>query len=93
MWDFVYSYSHFANLICAGRQDVISGGVKTESSNGSFVNSHQLQSLRRRDVPNPDRRIVWRRDDDVLCRMVHDAVDLLRVTFENGNNLKQIIGL
>ena len=77
------------NLISGRRQDVVSGGVQRKSGDRSVVNPHQLQGLRGRNVPDADGRVVRGRDDHVLRRVVDDAVDLLGVAFENGNDLKK----
>lgn len=77
------------DLICARRQDVISSCVKTETCNGSFVNSQHLDCLRRADVPDANGCVVRGRDDDILAGVIDDAVDLLCVAFENGDNLRR----
>ena len=63
--------------------------MKTETSDGSFVNSQHLDCLRRSDVPDANGRVVRGCDDDILAGMVDDAVDLLCVALENGDNLRR----
>ena len=76
-------------LVQRGREHVVAGGVERESGHRPVVDAEVLDGLRGRHVPHPDGGVVRGGDDGVLrARVVHNAIDLLRVTLEDGHDLE-----
>ena len=67
--------------------------MKGQAGDRSVVDPEELDGLRSGHVPDPDGGVVRGGDDDVVGRVVHDAVHLLGVALEDGDHLAAKIGV